>query len=136
MWNLSGDNCRMDGIRPSFTVRLVKSTFYCNRVRIIYLGCSDSIAVHTQSKQKYISEKISIEIHLYLSNNQSNIKTIIAKRETRVYMLATSTKIKVSLLKSAGLWYFGQTKFCVSIYGNKLDKSPWYMHWPDVKMYS
>ena len=46
---------------------------------------------------------MSIEIHLYLSNNQSNIKTIIAKRETRVYMLATSTKIKVSLLKSAGL---------------------------------
>lgn len=93
----------MDGTRPSFTVRLVKSTFYCNRVRIMYLGCSDSIAVHTQSKQKYISEKMSIEIHLYLSNNQSNIKTIIAKRDTRVYMLATSTKIKVSLLKSAGL---------------------------------
>ena len=46
---------------------------------------------------------MSMEIDLDLSNNQINIKAIIAKTETRVYMLATSGKIKFALLKSAGL---------------------------------
>ena len=40
------------------------------------------------------------------------------------------------LLKSAGLWYLGQTKPSLEKYGNRSCTVPWYKQFPSAKTYS
>ena len=61
---------------------------------------------------------------------------IISSTLTVRYLYSVFWNTWSNLLKSAGLWYFGHSRFCVSKYGTSVFISPWYMHWPDVSMYN